>query len=312
MKLPVIKGFAAGFAYLFTHFIDIIKGLWLPVLLLQAALIYVMPHYLGPVMQMHSVSDHPDPQAALAALRPVLGWGFLLFLSTIIFYPMMQASVLKPLVRGEKPSLPFYLQYGGDEFRLLFTLVLFVIMMIVVGLVSWLGALVSAVALGALLHKAGAIFSLFICLAIIIAVIWFMLRLSLMFAATVGARRIGLAESWRVTKRNAGLLFFYWFLWGIVLMIVGAIYAAIAMSGMSALWAQFFHDLSANMHDHAAMKSAMEDWRQSMMQYQASLWDSSKPSFWVFQTATYFYQIVKVAIGSVAAGVAYRFLTDGE
>jgi len=69
-------------------------------------------------------------------------------------------------------------------------------------------------------------------IAFVVAMIWFSLRLSLIFPASVSERTVGVVQSWNATKGAAWSLFFYWFLWMMVLAFLGGAYAVFSAGDM--------------------------------------------------------------------------------
>jgi hypothetical protein len=89
-------------------------------------------------------------------------------------------------------------------------------------------ALVVLTAIAAMSQQAiGAIIALIAMFAFAIALIWFMLRMSMSLPAAIGERKIGIAVSWRVTAGNVWRLLFYSILWLIVFCLLAAIYIAL-------------------------------------------------------------------------------------
>jgi hypothetical protein len=300
MKLPVLKAVGAGLAYLTTHFGAVLKALWLPTLLMMAVFAYVMPPYFQAMIEISSFESGSDPQALFAAMGPAMKWMGLLYLSMAILYPMMIAGVLRHIVRGESPKLPFYFQFLGDEVRILFTFILLMIMLLIIYLVGVLGVAALTAALALLLKEIGGMIAGVIILAVLIAAIWFLLRMSMALPAAVGARRIGLAVSWSITKGNSWRLFFYWLIWGLIMAAIGCVYVLIAMPD----YFSAMGEMVANAND----PSAQQELQRRLLQAESNLWDRSQPGFWIIMAATYVYMIVYTALMNVSSGVAYRYL----
>lgn len=300
MKLPVLKAFAAALAYFFTHILTIVRILWLPLLLMIAATVYVMPDYLQSAMAASALEGEPDPAQALSLVGSMLATMGLLLLVAAIAYPMMISGLLRHIVRGESPSLPFYLRYGADEFRILLTFILLIIMIMIVYIVGAIGVFAVTAALVAISPKVGGAIAGLVAIALVVALIWFLLRMSLAFPATIGARKIGIAESWRVTKGNAWRLLFYWILWVIVFLIGGCIFLVLALPQYAGLLGE--------MMGAATDPSAMREIERRMMEMQLAMWDMSKPGFWVYIAGNYIGTMLYLGLTYAASGVAYRYL----
>lgn len=157
MKLPVFKALGASLSYIGAHFFTLIKIMWLPALLLTGVMAYVMPTVMDAQMQLIAVEETGDPTDVLALLGPIFKSSGLMYLAAAIFYPMIMAGVLKHVIRGDAPRLPFYLQYGGDELRLLLAYILIFIISVVAVIAGFLGfgvlSAVLGIALGRFLPK---------------------------------------------------------------------------------------------------------------------------------------------------------------
>jgi len=305
MKLPVFKAFIASFAYFFSRFGEIVKINWLPLLILQAVMIYVMPRYLDAAMQMQSFEPGADPSEVFAAMGPMFKWMGALYLPMAILYPMLIAGNLRPLIRGETTSLPFYFAFGGDEARILLAFVLWMLLIMVcysVGVIAFLvvGGVVSllSASIGGLVMTLGA-------LAFCAAFFWFLLRTSLIFPATIAKRKIGLPESWQVTKRNVWGLFFYWLLWIAAFVVLAAIYMVIVMPSYFGLMKEL---IAAAGQDVSAQQEA----NRKILEWQKGMWDLSGVSGWVMAIGSYAYSFIFIAVWTIAGGMAYRFITESR
>jgi hypothetical protein len=228
----------------------------------------------------------------------------LIYLASAIFYPMLIAGVLRHVVRGEAPRLPFYLWFGGDEFRVLISYILLIVMAMLLSVVGALAIMVVGIVSAMVSQAVGGIIILVLSLAFAVAVIWFMLRMSVVFPASVGERTIGIARSWSLTKGNAWSLFFYWLLWMIILMALCVVYVMFAVGD--------FLSLIPEMIAAGADESAMQEVEQKMLAIESSLYDRSSPGFWPYIVSTYLYTVVSFAFTTAASGVAYRYLAGEQ
>lgn len=305
MKLPVIKAFVAGFALFFGHAGELLKALWLPALLMMIALAYLMPPYLEATLRLPELHQSADPQQVLAQMGPLFKYAGLLYLVMAIVYPMMAAGNLKYIIRGQTLRLPFYLQFGLDEFRLLLTVILLVIMLglaYLTGMIAFL-VLSTLAMLGG--QAIGGVIASLAMVAFMVAMIWFLLRMSMSLPAAIGARKVGIAESWRVTAGNVWRLFFYWLLWFIAFLVLASVYFALAAPDLLALMKQA---VAVSGQDSAAAQEI----QIRIAQMQRGLWDTSTPGFWRYIIATYVYTLVYTALWNIAGGVAYRYLSGEQ
>lgn len=305
MKLPVFKAFFAGFALFFTHAGEFLKALWLPALLMAVASYLILPSYLDAAVRMAAAEQSSDPGEAFAALAPAMKYMGLLYLASAVFYPMMIAGNLKFIIRGKTLHLPFYLQYGLDEVRLLFTIILLAVMLF---LAYAAGALALAVltVIAAMSQKAiGGVIVLAAMFAFAVALVWFLLRMSMSLPAAIGARKIGIAVSWRMTAGNVWRLFFYWLMWLAVFCLLASVYLALAAPEF---WPLMKQVIALAGHDPDAAREI----EMKMTLLQLDLLDDAKPGFWRYAIGTYLYSVVYAALWNISGGVAYRYLSGEQ
>jgi len=197
MKLPVLKAFGATLAYLVKHAPTLFAAMWLPALLLIAGTAYAMPQYMESMMAF----SNADPAAGIPSFPPEFfrSMGIMLGAS-VLFYPMLTVASLRHLVRGDDLKAPFYLGFGGDEIRVIAAYLLFMLMFVAVYVVFILGFLVVTLVVSLLSKEIAGVFAALGAFAGLVALFWFLLRLALIFPATIATRKIGIAESWHATK----------------------------------------------------------------------------------------------------------------
>ncbi len=302
MKFPVFKAFSATLAYLAQHAAALATALWLPALLLMAGTAAIMPQYIDRVISISALGAHPDPAEAAALLGPMFKSVGLLLLMGAVLYPMLIVASLRHLVRGDPLKAPFYLAFGGDELRVLGAYALIIILTMVVYLVFAL-AFAALAAVLALISPALAGFgALGVGLFGLVAMLWFMARISVTFPAAIATRSIGLAQSWRATKGNAAPLVFFWILIGVIIVVIGIVYAATLMPGLLAVYGDLFAA--------GADPAAQQDASIRLLQAQRDLYDIKSSAFWPFIIGTFAYTIVMMAVINTASGTAWRYLTD--
>jgi hypothetical protein len=303
MGFPVFRAFGASVGYFFVHFITIFKILWLPALLLTALQFLVTTSIFDAMPTLAGVEDSEDPFAVYEAMAPMfraIGW---VLLATAIVYPMMAAGLLRHVVRGEAPRLPFYLRFGLDELRIL---VAFIFLYVIYSVVFGIGVII--------LHMPGLILLLvstpaaiagfalgavvFICF-----LIWFSVRMSVVFAAGIGERKIGIVTSWMRTEGHFWGLFWYRTLWTVLLvaLVIGmlTLFFSITLGGAVAWMAA-----SAPLTDEEALRQA-EDMLGLFSNF-------SSPRFWLMAGVNWLYLVLHTALTFIPAGVAYRYLTGSE
>lgn len=301
MKLPVFKAFGATIAYLVRHAPTLLAAMWVPALLLIAGTAYAMPQYVESVLAISSA----DPEAGIPSFPPefIRSMGIMMGAGAL-FYPMLTVASLRHLVRGDELKAPFYLSFGGDEIRIIAAYLLFMLMFVVVYIVFLLGFLVVTLVLSLLSKAVGGVIALIGVFAGMIAMFWFLLRLSLIIPAAIATRRIGIVESWHATKGNSWRLLGFWILMSLVMFVAVGVYMALALPGMFEFYAGIF--------EAGADQAAAEEAQLKMLELQRDLYDPSKPGFWPFIAGTYVYTIAITALMNTASGTAWRYLTDRD
>lgn len=302
MKFPVMKALGATVAYLAGHAVGLLKALWLPTLLVIAATCAIMPSYLDQAIRVMGLGPNPDPNEALALVGPMMKSIGLLLLTFAVLYPMLIVGSLRHIVRGDEQKLPFYVGFGGDELRVLGAYVLMFIMVfisylmfaLVIGVVAGVLTLVSPIfgAVGGLVGFVGGL----------VALLWFVARISVTFPAAVATKSLGLAQSFRATKGNSIGLMIYWTAIGVMLLIVGSIYFGLFLGDAMPIYADMF---KAGADEAAQHRASLK-----LLEWQRDLYDIGKPKFWPFAIGAYLYTMAMMAVVNVAAGIAWRYLTD--
>jgi hypothetical protein len=305
MKLPVIKAFATTFAFVFGHFLDVLKIVWLPLAAILGTTYWFELRTFPIMSQMSSVGGRPDPQEVLRSIGPLLQGEGLLFLALLIFMPMLYAGILRFVIRGQKPSLPFYLRFGGDELRVLLTFILLLLLIIGVCIGGGVVIGVAAGVLGTVAKPAAGIVVAVLALAFVIFMIWLLLRTSLALPAAISTNQIGIGPSWSAAKGNVWSLLLYWILWAVFLLVIDGIYISLVMPDYFHGMGDLFRAIQLHAGDPAAVQQAIREWEGPMMQ-------SVVAHLPLRIGASFVAGIVLYPLIISSAGVAYRMLTEGS
>jgi len=308
MKFPVFTAFGASISYVAAHFLTLIRIAWLPGLLMMGTMAYLMPSIMEAQLNVVAMEEagQTDPSAVFAMLGESFKAMGLIYLAMAVFYPMMIAGVLRHVLRGDVPGLPFYLWFGGDELRVLITYILFIVMAGLAAIAAFLGVFVIGLFASMVSSEAAGLAMAVLMIALVIAVIWFLLRMSMIFPATVDRRSIGIADSWNATAGRVWGILFYWIFWGIIFMVLGGIYTMVVAGEMFSLLAEAFAaGASGN-------EAAAQEVEQRILDVQASMYDPENPRFWTYMGVTYLYTVISVAVSMAASGVAWRYVTGTE
>ena len=300
MKLKVFKAFAATWAFLFQHGLDVLRIIWLPVALQIAAYYALMP---GPLMEYTMLGANPPADAAETWTRmaphilPFIGFLLVACVTTIILY----AGLTRLAVRGEKPKLPFLLGWGADEWRLLAgwaaILVLFIGVMIALWLVAMLVGALGLLGRGPItiiLSFGGA-------LVVICAGIWAGVRLSLFAPATLAEQKIGIQTSWEKTEDDFWNLLGFWIIWFVL-----AIVVQFATFGLVTPPEYFEAMSSGGFSSPEEMRETMRAANEALARgYDLSIPGNALRMLWAFLL-----NFVFGVFGTVAGAIAWRMMTQ--
>ena len=302
MKYPVFKAFGATFAYLAARWLHLVKALWFPAALLVGLQLYTMTPFLTAVSSIIGLGENPDPAEATVHLGELGKWGLLMMAGSAVAYPMMTVASLVHIVRGEELKAPIYLRYGGDELRVLASYLLLSAMLLVISIVGGLGATVIVVIFSLALPQARAFLNSLAEFAVNVAAMWFRLRLSVLYPASISTGTIGFGASWAITNGQAWRLFFFWAL-------IGAALTPLIVA-MSAPFAGEFFPLFQRLgeagEDQAAVRAAVV----AILDAMAKLFSPENPSYAMLAVALFAGTMATTAAFNVAAGISWRYLTD--
>ncbi|MEQ1929640.1 MAG: hypothetical protein ABL957_03790 [Parvularculaceae bacterium] len=300
MKLPVFKAIGASFAYFMSHGLDLLKALWLPTLLFNAAIIYALPKYMGPMLAIMELGPTPNPQQAAALMGPALQWIGVILLAAFVFQPMSYVGAMRHVLRGQSLRAPFYLGFGADELRVAAAFILMMIMFTLVYVVGALSFVALTAALGALAIGAAAPVVLVLGGVFSAVMVWLALRLSLSLAATVAEKKIGLPYSWRAGKGNSAALLLYFLFWIAVMVPAAALYMMLVMPN-------YFGDVQALVAAGDDLAKAHEV-QVRMTREQVEGLAPGSPGFPLRAATIYVYNLFMNALWTVPPAIAYRYL----
>lgn len=300
MKLKVFKAFAATWAFLIQHGLEVLKIIWLPVALQIAAYYLLMPGFLMETSMLGAdpPADGGEVWTHLAPhVLPFLGFLLVACVTTIILY----AGLTRLIVRGEKTKLPFLLSWGADEWRLLggwaIILALFVGVMIALQIVAMVVGALGLLGRGPItiiLSFGGA-------LVVICAGIWAGVRLSLFAPATIAERKIGIQTSWESTEDDFWSLLGFWALW-----VVLAIIVQFATFGLVTPPEYFEAMRDGGFSSREEMRETMRAANEALARgYDLSVPGNALRMLWAFLL-----NFVFGVVGTAAGAVAWRMITD--
>jgi hypothetical protein len=303
MKLPVFKAIGTTFAFVLGHFFDIVRITWLPLLALTAATWWFLHGILAFVVGITELGPIPDGRAVLDILLKVGPASGVLFLASLVFYPMLYAGLLRLIMRGEKPAGAFYLEFGGDEFRILGTYLLLILINLGVNVAIGIPQGLLFLTLGGADVAIAVIVNSLIDIAAAALGIWIALRLSLAFAAAISESGIGIGPSWSIAKGNVWNLLGYWLLW----IILGAVVSIACIIAFAPGIFEFCRAVMTAAQDDGQMKTVLREHAEMF-----TAWINNPGQAVLMAVAVlYAVNLIFISFMIAAGGIAYRLMTDG-
>ena len=205
---------------------------------------------MGPMFGAISLASQ-DAMAAVEQMNRMFGVILLLEFGMLVLFVVLFTATQRAVLRPEQGGLA-YMRLGMDElkmFALAFALIIaFYIGMIVLMLVLVLIAAALAVATG----PAGAAISAVVMICgLIAAILWFQVRVSLMFPMTLMTGNIAIGEGWRLSRGR------FWTLFG-GLFVINLIIVAMWIAVVTVTMGPYFAALMNAGNDPVAMQQAMQ------------------------------------------------------
>jgi hypothetical protein len=301
MKLPVFKAIGATFAFVVQNWLDIVKIVWVPLVLMFGAYWLVMPGYVSAGSAMQSYTpDQPEFGAAASnfAVQALIFTGVVMLFSLIL-----AAGLLKLVIRGERPSAPFWLGFGADELRLLGTTL--AVMLVNIGIVLAIAVLVFLANMLSSLGPGPGGFIMFIAIIIgVIAAVWANLKFSVASAATIDRKKIAVVDSFLTTDENVGNLLGYWLLF-IAMALVLQLVTGPLLTPPGYVDAIREAMTSGSMRDQQAAVKRANELMLDMYRFK----DIGGTIRFVASTLL---TGVTLTVTAIAGGVAWRYLTGAE
>jgi hypothetical protein len=296
MKLPVVPAIGATLSIAVKDWLTLLRISWLPTVIGYVATLGLS----FAIYQSVAGSTDLAPAAAVPMLLLVyVIWG--------AAYIIVFAGILRFVIHGDKPRLPFYLGFGGDELRIFATWLLYALIFVglyigfAIAFSIWTFVATSVAAREPIALMIIMILGVIACGAVYC---WFLLRLSLATPAVVGAKTIGIGPSWNKSKGNVWRLLGYWLI--IMLVLMGFQLMVTAL-----LYPDFLPALIALI---SALFSG--DTYEAQNALQALLVVTSPTDFsWLYfvrMIAGSVAGYIGITVLAVSGGVAWRYLTDEE
>jgi hypothetical protein len=218
--------------------------------LLYMASVVLMSLVMGRSFGAMAAADK-DPAAAMAAMSAMMGPILLAEFGMMVLFIVLFTATQRAVLRPEQSGF-FYMRLGMDELKM-FALAFVLLILLYVGLLL-LGILFAIVIGGAALAAgpdAAAVPMLIMFFLLIAAVIWFEVRVSLMFPLTLITGNIAIGEGWRLARGR------FWTLLGGYL-VVGLVVTLLWIALLAVTMGPFFAELSRLGSDPIAAQQAMQ------------------------------------------------------
>lgn len=212
---------------------------------------------MRPFADIQAAAAGGDADAAMAGLPSMVGTVLLLNLAYFLFFVVMATAAQRSVLRPGEPGFA-YLRLGLDELRMIaLSLLIVVVGYIALLLVMVVGAIVVAAVWAVSGEPVALPLTFILVLALLAAIIWLWVRLSLVFPLTLLRRRFIIGESWRLTRGK------FWTLFAGYLVIV-LIDVAISIAAGLATSGSYLADMIRHAGDPEAMEQAMQAQMESL------------------------------------------------
>lgn len=286
MKLPVFKALATTFAFSLENWARLLKIVWLPFLLMFGVSYWFQLHVSGRTAELLAQGSALEYETVQAFNMEVFWLNACASIGLGLLGLMVSAGILRLVIRGESPSLPFNLRWGGDEWALLVTsIALFGAMFLII--------FVGSIVIGILAAATGVPLLAFIALAVLM--LWLGVRFYLAFPAAVAQQQLGLVPAWEASGSQ------FWRLLG-YLVLLGLLGIAFQIAVMAVVTPQqlgFLIELYTGRLDAISVNMRIAELTQPGT-IEGVL---RTGAMWVLS-------LVPTVIGTVALGVAWRMIDE--
>ncbi len=160
------------------------------------------------IPQLQNLPDKPDPNLMMGFLAAIIPAYFIIIILALLISAVFHCAVYRAVLGNRGSAGLGYMRLGGDEWRQVgANLVMFLLI-----LVAEIAVVAGGFAIYAGVNQAGgqgaAVAAVVVYgIAIVVALIWVAVRLSLYSVQTFDTRSINLFGSWRLTKKHFWILF---------------------------------------------------------------------------------------------------------
>jgi hypothetical protein len=221
MKLEISAAFGRTFTFLFANIGNVLRIVWLPIVLQLVAFFLLMPGYVRGTALLAAIGEPDEAANAMAQALPAFGLLGLFIVATFLTSVAMVVGLTRLMLKGEKPSGPFYIGWGGDEWRLAGGWLIFAAIIAGLVIVLQVGGFLLRGVLGP--GPQAAIIVLLVNLILLAAIFTVCVRLSLLAPATIATGKISLRESWERTDDDFWNFLGFWLLFALMFAVIYAV-----------------------------------------------------------------------------------------
>ncbi len=291
MKLPVLKALATTAAFTLNNWVTLLRIVWAPYLVMFGLTVAFQSYVQSNVSAFMGGDLSYEQTMALNAQIGLLNLG--LSVSTGLLGLMMTAGILRFVIHGERPKLPFYIRWNNEEWLLLGTV-------IVTFAAVWLFTFLVGIAM---IPAAGFIASTpalawIIPIFVGLVLLFLTVRLYLAFPAAIGRGEFGVGPAWSVSSGQFFRLLAYLLIWGVL----GVLFSIIAL-------AVVVPDVLAAFYDAFTWGP---EWISSLdlnMRIMESV-DATTPLGIARIGGLWLFNLVSTVVGAIAMGVAWRMVDE--
>jgi hypothetical protein len=291
MKLPVLKAVATTAAFTLENWATLLKIVWAPYLVMFGLTIAFQYHVQSGVAGFMGGELTYDQMTGFNAQVGFLNLG--LSMATGLLGLMMTAGILRFVIHGDKPRLPFYIRWSTEEWLLLGTVIA---AYAAVWLFSFLAGLAMVAARDFIMSTPA--FAWIVPIFFLLAFLFLTVRLYLAFPAAIGRGEFGVGPAWSVSSSQFFRLLAYLMIWAVLGVILQIVALAIVVPDVLAAFYDAFTwgpewisrlDLNLRIMESVDATSLLGILRIG--------------GLWIFS-------LITTIVGAVAMGVAWRMVDE--
>lgn len=293
-KIPVMGTISRAYGFLISDFVTIVRLSWAPLLALTILQFYVVPITLEATIKTLQTDD----QSRMLGLG---GLPLLLAAVVVVVNVMILVALLRVVVSGDrKPGLFIYAWFGGAELRIIAVAALLGVAL-VVAMIGSIFLLAILMVMATAMPVVGIVVVL-ACLALIGALIWVGLRLSLVAPVIVAESGLGVERSWQLTRGNALRMLAILLVTGVPLAIVASIISSVIYGSDMPPFPDVLGMWSAAKGN---LKEFMEAFGRAMKPYNIAVAQAQLQHWTAISILGFITTMISTALYAGATGVAY-------